>query len=194
MKHRHLLPGFSLDLTVVDPDDNLPWDFSKPGKREKARQMRRRQKPYMLIGSPMCTAFSTLQALNRAKGSDPAAYDRARKKAIEHVKFMVEMYTEQMEDGHYFLHEHPAFATSWQLGCMEELMSAPSVLLARGDQCQYGAEAKRGSLKGSPILKPTGFLTNSPAVAEALSRRGTGSRGQRPRPRGGIEHASCTVS
>ena len=35
MKHRHLMPGFALDLTVVDPDDGLPWDFSKSGKREK---------------------------------------------------------------------------------------------------------------------------------------------------------------
>ena len=24
MKHKHLLPGFALDLTVVDPDDGLP--------------------------------------------------------------------------------------------------------------------------------------------------------------------------
>ena len=118
MKHRHLLPGFALDLTVVDPDDGLPWDFSKSGKREKARQMRRRQKPYMLIGSPMCTAFSTLQALNRAKSADPEAYDRATRRAIKHIKFMVEMYLDQMEDGHFFLHEHPAFATSWQLKCM----------------------------------------------------------------------------
>ena len=59
MKHKHLLPGFALDLTVFDPEDGLPWDFTKSGKREKARQMRRREKPYLLIGSPECTAFST---------------------------------------------------------------------------------------------------------------------------------------
>ena len=32
MKHRHLLPGFALDLTVVDPDDGMPWDFSRAGQ------------------------------------------------------------------------------------------------------------------------------------------------------------------
>ena len=78
MKHRHLLPGFALDLKVVDPDDGMPWDFSKSGKREKARRMRRRQRPYMLIGLPECTAFSVLQNLNKAKSRDPAAYDRAK--------------------------------------------------------------------------------------------------------------------
>ena len=52
MHHRHLLPGLALDLTVMDPEDGRPWDFSQADKREKARQMRRRQKPYLLLGSP----------------------------------------------------------------------------------------------------------------------------------------------
>ena len=70
-------------------------------------------------------------------------------------------------------------------------MSAPTVLLARGDQCQYDAEAESGSPKGSPILKPSGFLTNSRAVAEAFSRRCSGACGQCSRPGGGA-HVSCT--
>ena len=55
MKSRHLLPGFAFDLTVVDPEDNLPWDFTRSEKRERARELIREQKPYMLIGSPECT-------------------------------------------------------------------------------------------------------------------------------------------
>ena len=52
MNHRHFLLGFALDLTVVDPEDCLQRDFSQAGEREKATQMRRRQRPYMLICSP----------------------------------------------------------------------------------------------------------------------------------------------
>ena len=100
--NKHLLPGFALDLTVVDPEDGLPWDFSKSGKREKARQMRRRQKPYLLIGSPACTAFTTWQALNESKSKDPDAYRKARRRAVAHIEFMIELYREQLEDGHYF--------------------------------------------------------------------------------------------
>ena len=33
IKSRHLLPGLALDLTVVDPEDGLPWDFTKSHKR-----------------------------------------------------------------------------------------------------------------------------------------------------------------
>ena len=92
--------------------------LSKSGQREKARQMRRRQKPYLLIGSPSCTAFTTWQALNEAKSTDPEAYRIARKRATAHIEFMIELYREQLEDGHYLLHKHRRYATSWQLKAM----------------------------------------------------------------------------
>ncbi len=57
-RHAHLVPGFAFDLTVDDPDDGQPWDFSIREKRVKARAKFKEQKPYMLIGSPACTAFS----------------------------------------------------------------------------------------------------------------------------------------
>ena len=94
-----------------------------------------------------------------------------------HIDFMVELYREQLEDGHYFLHEHPRWATSWQLPSVEALMAVPGVGLTQGDQCQYGAESVSGKDMGCPIKKPTGFLSNSDAVLEALSRRCTGTGG-----------------
>ena len=66
-RYRNLAPGFAFDLTVADPDDGQPWDFSRRDKREKARRMLREQKPILLIGSPMCTQFSTWQYLNYSK-------------------------------------------------------------------------------------------------------------------------------
>ena len=68
---RSLVPGFALDLTVNDPDDNKPWDFSMSGKRSKAMQLIRESRPYVVIGSPCCTAFSAWQALNALKTKDP---------------------------------------------------------------------------------------------------------------------------
>jgi hypothetical protein len=129
MKHRHLLPGFALDLTVVDPDDGMPWDFSQSGKRQKARELRRKQRPYMLIGSPECKEFSSLQALNEAKSPDPAAYDRAKRRAKKHIEFMVEMYEEQVAEGHYFLHGHPRLVASRQMYVMQSPMSHPEVFV-----------------------------------------------------------------
>ena len=65
-----------------------------------------------------------------------------------------------------------------------------------GDQCQYGAQTQSSdsvSQKGSPILKPTGFMTNSEEIAKALSRRCSGQAGRCSRPSGGF-HRTCSGS
>ena len=86
-KFNNLIPGFAFDLTNVDPYDNRPWDFSRRSKRVRARKLIREQKPYMLIGSPMCRAFSTWQALNRARSGDKKAMDEAYEAARVHITF-----------------------------------------------------------------------------------------------------------
>lgn len=183
---RHLAPGFALDLTVSDPEDGKPWDFGLSTKRERARRLFREQKPYLLIGSPACKAFSTWMALNRFRSTDPAAVDRARVEATLHLDFVASLYQEQLDAGRYFLHEHPSYATSWELPSIQQLLGTPGVQRATGDQCQYGAEA----VNGRPIKKPSDFMTNSPQVAAALSRRCEGNGGTCSRARGG-QHQPC---
>ncbi len=190
-KARHLLPGFALDITVNDPADGRPWDFSLAHKRERARRLVMEQKPYMLIGSPMCTHFCTWQALNIVKSKDRESMERARIAAEVHIKFVTELYHMQMDNNRYFLHEHPMFATSWSLASMESVSGRPGVQRVRGDQCQFGAEIKIGVHAGDPIMKPSGFLTNSPAVARVLNVRCTGVGGQCSRPTGGA-HRLCS--
>ena len=173
-RYKYLMPGLALDLTVVDPDDGQPWDFSLRSKREKARALFRQQKPYLLIGSPECKHFSTWFALNQSRPENAEALRHARARAVKHIEFVASLYLEQIQGGRFFLHEHPENATSWQEPAMEELRKIPGVTMARADQCQYGAEVQHGQEQGQPVKKPTGFLTNSSKVAEALSRRCTG--------------------
>ena len=88
----HLAPGFALDLTVNDPDDGEPWDFLLANKRGKARKLFSDQRPYLLIGSPGCLAYSTWQALNRFKSQCPEKYDRAQVEATVHMDFVASLY------------------------------------------------------------------------------------------------------
>ena len=37
LKSRHYMPGYAFDLTMIDPEDGKPWDFSLAHKRERAR-------------------------------------------------------------------------------------------------------------------------------------------------------------
>ena len=56
---RHVLPGFSFDVTTNGPSDGQPWGFRIESKRRRAREMIRQHKPFVPVGSPECTAFSS---------------------------------------------------------------------------------------------------------------------------------------
>ena len=83
----------------------------------------------------MCTAFSTWQRINN-KFRDPVTVKGELKRAKQHLEFCVELYREQAKAGRYFLHEHPAYASSWQTDIMESIMKYERVVKATADQCQ----------------------------------------------------------
>ena len=113
----------------------------------------------------MCTAFSTWQYINnsyRDKATVAAEMSRAR----THLQFCCEVYAYQVHHKRYFLHEHPAMATSWATAEIQRIMSMDGVARVVGHQCQLGAESE----DGHPIKKPTGFMTNARGIAKALSK------------------------
>ena len=179
-----LVPGFALDLTCSDPDDGEPWDFDRSDKRSKARQLLRDQKPLVLVGSPMCTAWCTWQRLNALR-RDGDLVRRELARARIHLDFVVSLYREQLEGGRYFLHEHPDGATSWQEDSIKSLLETPGVGRVTADQCQFGAEVNFGTLRGSPIRKRTGFMSNGEEILNALRSQCTGKEGRCSRRRGG---------
>ena len=91
-----------------------------------------------------------------------------------------------MKGGRYFLHEHPAHARLWHLEKVEKLMSEPEVMKATCDQCQYGCEAE----DGSPIKKPTRFMTNAPELGAELTSKFHGRSGACGCSEGGV-HKQC---
>ena len=61
-----LEPGLALDITV-DDETGRPYDFNRREQRQKAEAKIDAQRPLLLIGSPMCTALSAIQAINRER-------------------------------------------------------------------------------------------------------------------------------
>ena len=177
-----VIPGFALDLTTADADGKL-WHFDNREMRDRAMERVRREKPMLLIGSPMCTAFSTWQRINDLiRDKDVVAAEK--KRAVVHLEFCVELYREQLRHGRYFLHEHPAFTTSWKEPAVMNLLQHQDVERIRADQCQLGQQ----TLQGDPVKKPTGFMSNAPELLRSLSRRCFGKHGLCSR-RSGDRHA-----
>ena len=59
------------------------------------RKLVAESKPFMLIGSPPCTMFSTLQNLSKAK-RDEKEFNEKMEVAKKHVKFCIELYKMQL--------------------------------------------------------------------------------------------------
>ena len=69
---------------------------------------------------------------------------------------------------------------------MKKLLGESGVELATCDQCMYGCSVS----DGSPIKKPTTFMTNAPELAKELRMRCKGKSGECGRPEGG-KHVQC---
>ena len=162
-------PGYSLDLTVNDPATGEPWDLSKPTVQSKVRKLIRDTKPYCIIGSPLCTAFSPLQEISRAK-RDPAKVRRQLKDAQQHIRFCAGMYQERLRNHRHFVHEHPAKSKAWQMPEMKALMMRPEVGLVVMDMCAFGMTGSDD--KGvAPVKKSTRIMGSSQEVLRRLDRR-----------------------
>jgi len=144
------------------------WDFLKQADRAKARKEIREQKPFMVIGSPPCTAFCTLnQGLNKHKGS-PEERKRKMTEATTLLHFALEIYELQVRAGRHFLHEHPQGASSWRDARMEKMMKHPSVETVVAHLCQFGMKTKGANGDWQPAKKATRFCE-----CWARSARGT---------------------
>ena len=162
-----LKPGWSLDLTLNDPLTGQPWDFNKKEVRARVRELIRDSKPFMLIGSPPCTMFSTLQNMNKANRNEEE-FNLRMEVAKKHIRFCLELYGMQLKGGRHFLHEHPKNATSWTMMEVQEFAKTPGVLTTECDMCAYGLKIK--DEKGEALVeKRSKFLTSSPEVCKRIS-------------------------
>ena len=83
-----------------------------PEKVERVKYRVETYKPFVLIGSPPCTAFCSLRNVSQAK-RDPEVMKQELARAEAHVRVCMELYTIQVAGGRYVVHEHPARARSW---------------------------------------------------------------------------------
>ena len=174
-----LQPGWSLDLTRDDPKTGKPWDLSRPEVQSRVKKLIRQSKPLFVIGSPPCTAFSSIQSLNKGKRPKEVV-ERELRDAEAHMKFCIELYEMQVQAHRYFLHEHPAGASSWKMKEMVALMMAGEVDAVTFDMCRFGMVAARNGEEG-PVRKRTTAVSNSWEVLKRLDKKCPNSGGEGPK-------------
>ena len=155
-KRLGLREGWALDLTGVDPEDGQAWDLSKRDKQEKVRAMLRRDKPFILVASPMCGPSIIAQGPSCAEMSDEEVKAKIRD-GLLHLQLAMEMCEEQRREGRFFLFEHPNGASSRQAQAARRIIETEGVHRVSFDFCTLGMNKNR-----------TAVITNSSAVAELL--------------------------
>ena len=115
-----LRAGWSLDITTC-VSDGKAWASNDAEMRNRAARQIPREEPLLLVGSPMCIAFSVMNRINYAKMT---AEEMAHKMEYgrKRLKCCAKLYALQWKAGRYFLHEHAEGASSWEEQCINNLL------------------------------------------------------------------------
>ena len=134
-----ILLGFASDLTTTDSDcRNLDFDDATMTERPWAKI--KAEEPLLILGSTMCTAFSAWQNINNPKQDQTIVANEFRR-GMMHLDFCLQIYEHQNSRGRYFLHEHPAQASSCGVKRVRRLLAMPGVERVVGHQCPARQEA-----------------------------------------------------
>ena len=82
-----------------------------------------------MLPSAASAATIIMQHINKHR-RDPKVIEKEIAEGRVYLQFMISLYAIQMEEGRYFLHEHPSTASSWSEREMLLLAASPSVKLA----------------------------------------------------------------
>ena len=166
--HKGMTGGWSIDIAAEDGVTQRRYDLRDSVDRRLLLRRVREDKPMFIIGSPPCNLFSPFQAFNKHR--DTEEWLRRYDEAVGFLELMVQIYRMQIAGGRYFVHEHPAHASSWGLPCIQSLLAREDVGATRVDMCQYGLQTE-DSIGQAPAYKPITLLSNSPSVLNSVSRR-----------------------
>ena len=150
--------GEVLDLTTG-------WDFRRVEDRAKVWEYIKRNKPKLVVGSPMCAAGGDF----RPPCACPSGKAKRWTEAKEHVAFVTEVYQHQAEKGHWFLHEHPATASSGSLRELQKVMCLNNVKVDLSDQHMHDLRTlgKSGNVSVKARRK-TKFMTNCGGIHQEI--------------------------
>ena len=158
----------------VDPEKDMRVDTY----RVQARHDIGTEDPLIVIAAPPCTVFSSMQNINQKHHGTPE-WEKKYEDGLTLLQFFVDVWWDQISRGKFFLHEHPATVSSWDIPMIRDLTAHLGVSVVTGDMCRWEthlAEERKTQGTDQPVLvkKPTKWMTNCPSLAILLGVRCTG--------------------
>ena len=146
--------------------------FTKDEHKRMAKEYIDKYKPRLIVGSPMCAMFGALQNLTPWSEEKQHRWREDRK----HLQFVGELYKQQVKEGRWFLHIHPASATSWSLKEITDVMDMKGVDVtaadrASGEEDQVHVEQPRDPVRVDAQMR----RTTSSSATIGVARRTCGS-------------------
>ena len=80
------------------------------------------------------------------------------------------LYKIPVENGMYFLHEHPWSARSWDEKCVRDVLELKGARVVKGDMCCFGMYQEVDACLQF-VKEATGFVTNASGIADELSKQ-----------------------
>ena len=117
------------------------WDLYRSDHRAAVIKYIEQEKPRVVIGSPPCTMFPSLQHFNSCSPES----QRRRRRALVLLRLAVKVYRLQAEAGRYYVHEHPATASSWKEKELKDFAGQEETITVTSDLCMFGLTTKGSS-------------------------------------------------
>lgn len=162
-------PGLTFDLKADSTGKS--WDFTRAADRREALRQIQVQRPYLVIGSPPCASFCSMNVRLNYPKMDPADVARRVVEGKVLLDFALQVYKVQLENGRHFLHEHPASAASWAAPGVQRLLAQPGIAAVTCDQCRFGLQVKGENGEYGLAKKPTRFMSSSAEVLKELDKK-----------------------
>lgn len=98
------------------------WDLTDKKVQKEIINHIQHHKPTIVMLSPPCTPFSSLQRLNAHRVVDTDLRDLKLKEGLVLLRFTMQVANAQIDNDKYFCFEHPFGATSFDQNCVKKLM------------------------------------------------------------------------
>ena len=157
----------SMGMEVECFGPNTGWDFDDPEHQAAFLERQREEMPDEIYISPDCRLWSQMQNLAaRTEAQQLELYKKRAHHHKVHLKFVAQIYLEQVDNARHAHIEQPEHALSWKTTALKDLPGYFTVF----HQCMFGSCCLNSVGHWELVKKATALLTSKVTMSVAMNR------------------------